>query len=382
MQNQTTGQKIVDTHALQSELDQISEKCKSCKLCRKECAFLQKNGSPKKIAANFNFSTSHNAQMAFQCSLCKLCTAVCPFDADPSSMFLEMRRYAYKNGWGELPQHARLINFEKRGTSKRYTLYTLPSDCTTVLFPGCALSATRPAIVKKLFTHLNEKYKNLGLVLDCCTKPSHDLGRQRYFLAMFGKMKQFLTENGITKVLVACPSCYSVFKTYGDGLETKTVYEELVDLGLPTDSDNNCGQAEFHDSCTTRFDENIHRSVRVLATQTGIDLQEMTHHGNKALCCGEGGGACFISPELISNWRTKRTEEMNNRLVLTYCAGCANFIGRRKASHILDMIFSPEIKKGKKAKVARAPFTYLSRLALKRWARKNIKTGISRERPE
>ena len=73
-------------------------------------------------------------------------------------------------------------------------------------------------------------------------------------------------------------------------------------------------------------------------------------------------------------------KEMKSRLVLTYCAGCTNFIGEKKASHILDMIYSPEIQNGEKAKVAKAPFTYLHRLALKRWAKKNIKTEISRER--
>lgn len=373
------------TQSLQGELDQISEKCKSCKLCKKECAFLRKYGTPKEIADTFAFSSQQNSQMAFECSLCKLCNAVCPFDADPAALFLEMRRYAFHKGWGTSTQHNKLVNFEKRGTSKRYSLYALPKNCTTVLFPGCALSATRSATVKRLFSHLKTSDKNLGLVLDCCTKPSHDLGRDFYFQTMFNEMKQFLTKNGVTKVLVACPSCYAVFTKYGDGIDTKTVYQELLDIGLPAEVEGHYHKegsikATFHDSCTARFEEHIHHSVRALATKAGIDLEEMPHHGKKALCCGEGGGACFISPDFITNWKEMRKEEMNESLVLTYCAGCANFIGQKKTNHILDMIFSPEILKEKTAKVTKAPFTYLYRLALKRWAKRTIKIEIQRER--
>jgi heterodisulfide reductase subunit B len=70
---------------------------------------------------------------------------------------------------------------------------------------------------------LKETIPGLGIVLDCCSKPSHDLGREKVFQLMFGELKDYLFENGARNVLVACPNCHKVFKDYGDGLTVKTV---------------------------------------------------------------------------------------------------------------------------------------------------------------
>ena len=94
----------------------IKEKCIECPACQKECRFLQKYGTPKAIADPFN----------------------------PA----------------------------ERGTSKKYTYYGFPEQCHTVLFPGCALAGTRPDKVMKVYQSIKESIPNLGIVLDCCNKPS------------------------------------------------------------------------------------------------------------------------------------------------------------------------------------------------------------------
>jgi len=104
-----------------------------------------------------------------------------------------------------------ILGYEKRGTSKRYSYYAFPENCSTVLFPGCALPGTRPDKVKSLFAHLQKTIPNLGIVFDCCTKPSHDLGRDIHFQAMFNELQNYLLQNGIKNILVACPNCYRVF---------------------------------------------------------------------------------------------------------------------------------------------------------------------------
>ena len=219
--------------SLRKELDTISEKCINCKLCQKECGFLRKYGKPKEIADSYDPSDKAHQGMPFECSLCQLCAAVCPVKINPAAMFLEMRRESVRSGSGDYPEHAVILGYEKRGTSKRFSSYTLPKGCDTVFFPGCALPGTHPDKVIKLYEHLRKKLPDLGMVLDCCTKPSHDLGRDEYFHEMFQEMKKYLLDNGIRNVLVACPSCYQVFKKYGDELSVKTVYEVMVRNGLP-----------------------------------------------------------------------------------------------------------------------------------------------------
>ena len=93
----------------------------------KQCAFLTKYGTPKKIAENWQLGDAELLADPFECSLCSLCTAVCPVKIDPRQMFLEIRRYAVASRKTDFTRQKKLINFEKRGASKRYSFYGLPS---------------------------------------------------------------------------------------------------------------------------------------------------------------------------------------------------------------------------------------------------------------
>jgi hypothetical protein len=64
----------------------------------------------------------------------------------------------------------------------------------------------------------------VGIVLDCCTKPSHDLGRQAHFDSVFGEMIGYLSRQGVKQVLVACPNCFKIFQHHGNGITVQTVY--------------------------------------------------------------------------------------------------------------------------------------------------------------
>ena len=367
--------------SLQESLKEMSEECIECKLCVKQCAFLQKYGTPKQIADNYNPDERQYQSMAYECSLCSLCTALCPVDIDPKRMFLEMRRYAVAAGKADLTKQRRLLNFEKHGTSKRYSFYGLPMECDTVLFPGCALAGSRPKRVMQLFDHLQNSFPNLGIVLDCCTKPSHDLGRADYFHAMFVDMQNYLLDHGVRNVLVACPSCYAVFKSYGKGLATRSVYEILANDYSQAGSKINTEPVTVQDSCVARFENDMQYAVRSLIEAKGVSHEEMKDHGKKTLCCGEGGGAHFVAPDLAENWGEKRREQVQRRRIITYCAGCAHFLSKvGPTAHLLDLIFDPVATLAGKAKVARSPFTYVNRLLLKRKFRKKQQYAATRER--
>ena len=83
--------------------------------------------------------------LAYECSLCGLCGAVCPVELDPRDLFLEMRRAAVSKGIAPFPEHKTLLNYEKLGTSKRYSFYALPEGCDTVFFPGVGFPEPGPS---------------------------------------------------------------------------------------------------------------------------------------------------------------------------------------------------------------------------------------------
>lgn len=212
-------------------LKEVTEKCIECPLCRRECAFLAKYGTPKEIAGRINPEDDGTLTLAYECSLCGLCGAVCPVDLNPRDLFLEMRREAVAKGIAPFFGHRMLLDYEKRGTSRKYTYYALPEACDTIFFPGCGLPGTRPKRTLQVYNHLLASIPHLGIVLYCCAKPSHDLGRQDFFDSLFGEMKDYLVANGVRTVLTACPNCFRVFKEYGSGLKVRTVYEVLAEKG-------------------------------------------------------------------------------------------------------------------------------------------------------
>jgi hypothetical protein len=88
-----------------------------------------------------------------------------------------------------------------------------------------------------------------------------------------------------------------------------------------------------------------------------------------------------VAPDLAGQWGEIRRTEGEGRRIITYCAGCANFLGKiGPTAHLLDLIFDPAATLSGKAKVAKSPVTYLKRLLLKRSFRKKHKYAGSRER--
>ena len=367
-------------NTLSQTLAVISEKCIECGLCAKACQFLRKYGTPKQIAENVDLFDNTQRNMVYGCNLCGLCKAVCPKGLDPSAMFLEMRREAVQNGCGDYPEHRKVLNYELLGTSKRYSWYGLPENCDTLFFPGCTLSGTRPKKVFDFYTYLKTHNPNIGIVLDCCTKPSHDLGRQNFFQSMFNEMKGYMLENGIRKILVACPNCYRVFKEYAQEITVITAYEFMANDGIPTRRTS--GEiVTVHDPCALRFDEAIHLAVRQLLEKQGLTVEEMQHSGKKTLCCGEGGSACCIAPELSKQWGNLRKKEVNGHRAFTYCAGCVNRLQKfMPVTHVMDLMLEPKKALKGKSKVSKPPMTYVNRLWLKRRLKKTVGAFLSRER--
>ncbi len=357
-----------------------SEQCTKCGLCRKDCRFLQEQGFPGDIATSYGNDPEACRAAAFACSLCGLCTAVCPVGIDPAAMFLDLRREAFLAGNGEIGQHARLLNYEKKGTSKGYTWYALPKGCDTVFFPGCTLPGTRPKTTRKIYEQLQANDAKVGIVLDCCSKPSHDLGRQEHFEAIFFEMCRYLTESGVKKVIVACPNCYKIFAQYGDGLAVETVYQYLTANRLIV-KEKISGTVTVHDPCVTRTESALHEAARSIIQSHGLTIREMDHAGARTICCGEGGAVGCVAKDLSQQWGLRRKQESKSDPIITYCAGCAGMLnGLTPAVHILDLLLAPEQTMAGKMPVSKAPFTYLNRLRLKKYLQRNSNGAETRER--
>jgi Fe-S oxidoreductase len=359
------------------KLDKTVQECSQCNLCRKQCAFLQRHGNPAVIANGFNFHDRFFLNIPFECNLCELCSIVCPEGLNPSEIFLKMRRQIVYLNDNNFLRYKPLLDYEKRGLSKRYSYYGLPPKSDTVFFPGCALAGTRPKQTLRLFHYLKEHFPDIGIVLSCCSKPSHDLGRNNFFKENFDKIKKCLEKQGVKKVLVACPGCYTIFKRYGDPIQVETVYEVMEQKGLP-DLKNISGSVCIHDPCAARSYENIHSAVRHLVLSVGLDVSEMEHSGKSTICCGEGGAVNFMDSELSGKWALLLSKEARNKIIITYCAGCYEILSKvASVGHIIDFIFEPQSAILGRIRVYRAPMTYLNRILLKRRLKKEVVSAVA-----
>jgi uncharacterized membrane protein YdjX (TVP38/TMEM64 family)/Fe-S oxidoreductase len=370
---------------LASLLADVHDKCINCSKCTTQCAFLKENGTPGSIAATYDPFDIHSLTLPFQCHLCGLCAAVCPVNLSPENMFLAMRREAVARGKAPLQAHKGILAYERRGVSRKYSWYSLPEACHTVLFPGCTFSGTCMDTTILLYEHLKKQIPHLGIVMDCCCKPSHDLGRSNYFREMFGEMRAFLTDHGVRTVIVVCPNCYKVFKTYGNPINVTAAYELLAADRSPTmnaaNPTYNHPPISIHDPCVLRNEPGIQEAVRKLARHAGFEIEEMPHSREKTTCCGEGGSVGCVNPEFSGRWGEMRKNEATNRCLLTYCAGCANFLNKKTPTdHILDAVFHPKAVASGTRKAAKAPFTYFNRLRLKRYMQKKHPAPVTRER--
>ncbi len=353
----------------------VAQGCIECGRCRKACRFLQANGMPKGFAEEA-LAGRPDLRGVFACSLCGLCTSVCPQDIDPAAMFAEMRREAVRRGQGRFRRHRGIINYERWGGSPLLSWYGLPAGCDTVFFPGCSLAGTRPRRILQLYEHLQRMIPALGVVLDCCTKPSHSLGRTRHSGDVFGELVRALQADGVRNVLVACPSCYTMWRDYGGKISVRTLYEDLAgsDTGTPV----RCpATVTVHDPCSVRNETHIHEAVRKLITARGLRVEEMPHHGKTTVCCGEGGAAGCLAPQFADNWGRIRAQEAAGRRIITYCAGCMHLLGRRTTvNHVLDLFFAPDRTLADRVRVARPPLTWLHRFLLKGKLRRLLKPAV------
>lgn len=354
----------------------LDENCSRCQACVAQCAFLQKNGTPGDIAASL--LAGDLTIDPFACSLCTLCTAICPTGVAPGAFFLEMRRQVAGNNLLPLKPYAPILGYEHRGGSRLFSRSALPAGCTTVFFPGCSLPGTRPEATWWIYQQLKKQIPHLGIVLDCCHKLSHDLGRQRFFLEHFAAIQNRLISNGVRHIIVACPNCYKIFQGYGQDMTVRTAWEILADAPLNTTLPAMAKtEVTVHDPCPLRDHQEAQQAVRTLITRHDLEIREMHHSESRTICCGEGGSVGFVQPDLARRWGEICKEEAGNKLVITYCAGCAGFLTRAglKTVHLADLLVNPQKALAGQSTAARAPWTYLNRIRLKRRLQKAMRTS-------
>jgi NADPH-dependent glutamate synthase beta subunit-like oxidoreductase len=333
-----------------------------CLECVKVCEYLKEYGSyPKRyireIYNNLSIVKGERRKNQFinSCSLCGLCGEVCPTDLNMATVCLESRQEMVNQNRMPPSAHDFALRDMQFSNSEPISLFQNAPGTTSsryLFFPGCQLTASNPDYVEKVYSWLLQQPEfdgnaGVGLALRCCGAPARWAGRQDLFEE---SRKEFLKEYdrlGKPEVILACSSCYQVFKESFPDISIRSLWTLLdgSDLVKEASGKTKSTRVSIHDPCTTRYETAIQDSVRNITSELGNTVEELPLSREKTECCSYGGHMWLANRPLSEKVIDRRIAESDNAFV-TYCVMCRDFFSRhgKQTYHILDLLFNPEME--------------------------------------
>ena len=339
---------------MKEKMEEIIDGCLECKTkpCMTNCIMLNEFGEdPKSIFKECLEKNEMPDSMVYSCNMCNQCTIACPKNYRIQDIFVESRRLKIEKNNGKSPMKGhRAVEAHQylSNTNLFNTINKAPDEKKTkrIFFPGCSLPSYNPKAVGNILDFLQEKYDGeVGSILKCCGKPTKSLGQDEKFKERYRSVQKAIDDTKADEIIVACQSCYKIFKEYNPNQTIKSLWEILPELGLPEhangigkDSDITFG---IHDSCPTRYNKEIQNGVRWILDKMEYKTEEPIHTKENTRCCGFGGMVMPANPKAFKAVSSQRVKEYKTDHIVSYCAACRESmeIGGKDSVHILDLIF-------------------------------------------
>ncbi|TWH48730.1 pyridine nucleotide-disulfide oxidoreductase/dicluster-binding protein [Sporomusa sp. KB1] len=347
-----------------------AERCLDCQCmeCVKLCEYMKHyrafpRSYARQIYKNMSSAAGHKSnQMINSCSMCRLCEEVCQDNFSMADICRKARETMVSTGkmppsaFGFALQDLEYSNSDAFALARHEPGF---SKSEVMFYPGCQLSGSAPGQVIKVYNYLRAKIKDgVGLMLGCCGAPADWAGQKEIFIKTIQSIKSEWERMGKPKVILGCPTCFMIFKNNLPDISVEFLWTFIDQIGLPEVPATESYTLAVHDSCTTRYEREVHDSVRNILRQLGHKVEELKTSRELTECCGFGGLMQISNKDLAHMVVDRRTGESDKDYV-AYCAMCRdNFTNRgKKTYHLLDLIFGD--KTGKIA--ARPPVGYSQR---------------------
>jgi len=325
-------------------------KCYGCDLCDDACPVRLFTAGDKLNIIYNTWNNEDDGVPLYSCLTCTACTNACPQLVDYDS-YIDIRRNLIVGGppAAEIPhtllQALLAAEAEEDADEAFISVEDYPLDSNVGYYPGCVdyidqemifshvnegtmdLGETTTAAFT-LFEEMNEDVTYLGRdFLKCCGHDQKWQGLSEVFEKLKAYNQKKLRDSGIDTLVTSCAECFRTFALDYELDDMKVMHtteylvEKGFDMELATDDDVT---VTYHDPCRLGRQMNLYDKPRDLVRAVdGVDLVEMEHHGEDALCCGVSSMmACNENSRAL---RLQRFDEVNATgadIMLTTCPKC------------------------------------------------------------
>ncbi len=327
-------------------------KCYGCDLCDDACPVRLFNAGDKLNIIYNTWNNEDDGVPLYSCLTCTACTNACPQLVDYDS-YIDIRRNLIVGGppAAEIPhsilQAVLAAEAEEDADVEFIPVEEYPIDSSVGYYPGCVDYIDQEMI----FSHVNEGEMNLGETtsaaftifeemdkdvtylgrdfLKCCGHDQKWQGMTEVFEKLKAYNQKKLGESGIDTLVTSCAECFRTFAMDYELEEMKVMHttEYLIENGFEMDlAVSEDVTVTYHDPCRLGRQMNIYDEPRDLVKAVdGVDLVEMEHTGEDALCCGVSSMmSCNENSRALRLERFDEVKATGAEIMLTSCPKCVS----------------------------------------------------------
>lgn len=286
------------------------------------------------------------------CTTCYTCDQECPLFIEHVNPIVEMRRYLIVEGRVDNKLQDALANLGRYGNSfgqsermrARWTQGLQPAikdarkepvEYLWFLGDYASYSPTLAEVTRKTAEVFQKAGLNFGILFDSERNSGNDVrrvGEEGLYEMLAEKNLQALSKCKYENIVTTDPHTYNTLKNEyawnGNGrpriLHYTELLDELISSGQLKFGTKLNARITYHDPCYLGRYNGVYDAPRRILRATGCESIEMPRHGDRAFCCGAGGGRIWMEEkpggERPSEMRVREAAALDG--VTTFVVAC------------------------------------------------------------